>query len=82
MGEYNRTAHLRSEICAGVQSCTRTTLFRKQTNWIRPTPRDSGLRQKRQCGVLSSYEESQRNIKLSGAPAALIFSGRPNQEIG
>jgi hypothetical protein len=35
-----------SEIRAGVQFRTGATLFRKQTNWIRPAPRASGLRQK------------------------------------
>jgi hypothetical protein len=62
MGECNRTALLQSEIRAGVQPCTRASLFRKQTIWIRPAPRASGLRW---CGVPSSYEERQNKEKRS-----------------
>jgi hypothetical protein len=46
---------------AGIQFRTRATLDRKQTNWIRPAPRASGLGLKWQCGVPSSFEERQKN---------------------
>ncbi len=45
---------------AGVQFLMWATLFRKQTNWIRLAHRASGLHQKWQCGVPSSYEEHQK----------------------
>jgi hypothetical protein len=48
---------------AGVQFRTRATLFRKQTNWIRPAPRASGLGQKWHCGVPSLCEERQKGKK-------------------
>jgi hypothetical protein len=48
----------------------RATLFRKQTTWIRPAPRSSGLRQKWQCGVPSSYEERQKNKKWERRPTS------------
>jgi hypothetical protein len=34
----------------------------KRDEWIRPAPRDSGLRQKRQCGVPSSCQERLKHI--------------------
>jgi hypothetical protein len=49
---------------AGVQFHMRATLFPKQTNWIRPAPGASGLRQIWQCGVPSSYEERQKKKNL------------------
>jgi hypothetical protein len=62
-----------SELRAGVQSPTRATLFWKQTNWIHPAPRASGLHRKRQCGVPSSHEERQnmqRSCSYFGADPA------------
>jgi hypothetical protein len=51
---YNGTAFLSKRVKA----------FPITDNWIRPAPRASGLRRKRQCGVSFSYEERQQNIKM------------------
>jgi hypothetical protein len=80
MGEYNRTAHLQSEICVVVQSCTRATLFQKQTNgFVQHLEPQACVRND---SVVFSPHMRRVKKKLSVAPAALIFSGCPNQEIG
>jgi hypothetical protein len=42
-------------------------VIQKTYKWIRPAPRASGLRWKRQCCVPFSYEQRQKNAMCSGA---------------
>ena len=42
----------------------RVQFIPKTDNWIRPATRTPGLRQKRQCGVPSSYEEHPEKCSI------------------
>jgi hypothetical protein len=69
-GEYNTTGLLPKCYHAGVQFRRRATLFRKkQTNWICPAPRASGLRPQLDSVVFPQKIDSfpiQLNLSLGG----------------
>jgi hypothetical protein len=82
MGECNSTVILlKRNLCVG--SIPHESKFIPITdNWIRPAPRATGLRQKRQCDVPFSYRERQKKKKNhAGQCCQLWIRYRPHTQI-